>query len=296
MTATLIDGKTIAADLRAQIAQEVQGLRARHALVPAVWRWCWSATIRRASLCALEVRSGRRGRMRSFDHRLKEATSQDELLALVGELNANPDVPRHPDPAARCRPHIDQDVIIQCGRPAQDVDGLHPVNAAISPLACRLWCRATPLGWRHPGQDDPSLAGRRWRRGGRPAPSWSANPWRSFCSTENATVTVAHSKTRDLASVCRRADLLFARVGRAQMVKATGSSRARPVIDVASTASLDRRQEPPASATSPSPRRAKWRRHHAVPAASPDDHRLPVAQHHARGVPHRRRAGAAAGP
>ena len=230
MTATLIDGKTIAADLRAKIAQEVAGLRARHALVPGL------AVVlvgnHPASESYVRSKSDQAGAagMRSFDHRLAEATSQDELLALVGELNAHPDVHgiliQLPLPA-----QIDQDAIINAIDPRKDVDGLHPVNAGYLASNLPALVPCTPLGCVILAKTiHPSLAGMEAVVIGRS--KLVGKPLAQLLLAENATVTVAHSKTRDLASVCRRADLLFAAVGRAQMVKSDWVRPGATVIDV----------------------------------------------------------------
>ena len=166
--------------------------------------------------------------MQSFDHRLPDSVSEAELLALVDKLNADPAVHgilvQLPLPK-----QIDAQKVLDAIDPAKDVDGFHPRQRrpARRP-ACRRWCRARRSAascWRR--RCMPSLAGLDAVVIGRS--NIVGKPVAQLLLAENATVTVAHSKTRDLPAVCRRADLLVAAIGRAGNGRAaTGSSRARP--------------------------------------------------------------------
>jgi len=169
------------------------------------------------------------------DHRLDVATSQDELLALVASLNSDPAVhgilvqlplPDQIDPAA----------VIDAIDPAKDVDGFHVVNTGrlatgqmSGPNAALVPC--TPLGCRMMLEDRlGDLAGLEAVVLGRS--NIVGKPMAALLTQASCTVTVAHSKTRDLPAVCRRADILIAAVGRPQMVRGDWIKPGAAVIDV----------------------------------------------------------------
>jgi methylenetetrahydrofolate dehydrogenase (NADP+)/methenyltetrahydrofolate cyclohydrolase len=230
MTARIIDGKTIAAELRGRVADAVQGLARDHGLVPGLAVVLVgsdpASEIYVASKTKLTVGSG----MRSFDHRLLETTSTAELLALIQKLNADPAVHgilvQLPLPA-----QIDASAIIAAIDPAKDVDGLHPMNAGrllaglpalapCTPLGCVILAKAV-----HPSLEglDAVVIGRSVLVG---------KPLAHLLLAENATVTIAHSKSHDLPALCQRADVVFAAVGRAEMVRKTWIKPGATVIDV----------------------------------------------------------------
>jgi methylenetetrahydrofolate dehydrogenase (NADP+) / methenyltetrahydrofolate cyclohydrolase len=168
--------------------------------------------------------------MRSFDHRLPKETSEAELLALIARLNADPTVHgilvQLPLP-----PQIDPHKIIAAVDPAKDVDGFNPVNvgrlcaglpalAPCTPVGCILLAKTV----------QPSLVGLQAVVIGRS--NIVGKPLVQLLLAENATVTLAHSKTRELAAICRRADLLFAAVGRPEMVRRDWVKPGATVIDV----------------------------------------------------------------
>ena len=230
MTATIIDGKTIAAELRAKVADEVQRLAKAHGMVPGL------AVVLVGANPASEVYVGSKKKMtveagmRSFDHTLPETVSEQELLALIARLNADPAVNgilvQLPLPA-----HIDSQKIIAAIDPGKDVDGFHPMNAGKLATGLPALVPCTPLGCvilakRVHG----SLAGLDAVVLGRS--NIVGKPLAQLLLNENATVTITHSKTRDLPAVCRRADLLFAAIGRPEMVKADFIKRGATVIDV----------------------------------------------------------------
>src|SRR5215218_927791 len=230
MSARIIDGKAIAEALRANVAAEVHRLSQTHGLVPGL------AVVLAGSNPASETYVGSKARataaagMRSFDHRLPESVSQAELLALVGRLNADPAVHgilvQLPLPK-----QIDSQRVIAALDPAKDVDGFHPVNAGALATGLPGLVPCTPLGCiRLANAVHPSLAGLEAVVVGRS--NIVGKPLAQLLLAEDATVTLAHSKTRDLPSVCRRADLLFAAVGRAEMVKADWIKPGATVIDV----------------------------------------------------------------
>jgi methylenetetrahydrofolate dehydrogenase (NADP+)/methenyltetrahydrofolate cyclohydrolase len=230
MTAQLIDGKAIAADLRARVAAEVARLAREHALVPGI------AVVLVGTDAASEVYVLSKGNqvaqagMRSFDHRLPETTSEAELLGLVARLNADASIHgilvQLPLP-----PQIDARKIIEAIDPAKDVDGFHPVNAgrlsiglpALIPCTARA-CVMLAKTVR------PSLAGLDAVVVGRS--NIVGKPLAQLLIGESATVTVAHSQTRDLPAVCRSKDLLFAATGQPEMVKGDWIKPGAVVIDV----------------------------------------------------------------
>ena len=230
MTARIIDGKVIAADLRAKVADEVRRLSSQHGLTPGL------AVVLAGSNPASEtyVRSKAKqtveAGMRSFDHRLPETVSQDELLALVRKLNADPAVHgilvQLPLP-----PQVDAQLVLNTIDPAKDVDGFHPVNAGRLATGLDALTPCTPLGCVLLAKTvHPSLAGLEAVVVGRS--NIVGKPVAQLLLAENATVTVTHSKTRDLPAVCRRADLLIAAIGRPEMVRGDWIKPGATVIDV----------------------------------------------------------------
>jgi methylenetetrahydrofolate dehydrogenase (NADP+)/methenyltetrahydrofolate cyclohydrolase len=230
MSARIIDGKAIAESLRAEVAAEVRRLSKTHGLVPGL------AVVLAGSNPASETYVGSKARataaagMRSFDHRLPESVSEAELLALVGRLNADPAVHgilvQLPLPT-----QIDTQRVIAALDPAKDVDGFHPVNAGALATGLPGLVPCTPLGcMRLAKAVHPSLAGLEAVVVGRS--NIVGKPLAQLLLADDATVTLAHSKTRDLPAVCRRADLLFAAVGRVEMVKGDWIKPGATVIDV----------------------------------------------------------------
>ena len=230
MTARIIDGKAIAAELRAKVASEVRRLRAAHNLEPGLA----VVLVGENPASAVYVRS--KGKqtveagMKSFDHRLPEQVSESELLALVDKLNADPAVHgilvQLPLPK-----QVDSQKVLNAIDPRKDVDGFHPVNAGRLATGLPALTPCTPLGCVmlaktvHASLEglDAVIVGRS---------NIVGKPLIQLLLNENATVTVAHSKTRDLPAVCRRADVLFAAVGRPEMVRGDWVKPGATVIDV----------------------------------------------------------------
>jgi methylenetetrahydrofolate dehydrogenase (NADP+)/methenyltetrahydrofolate cyclohydrolase len=228
MTARIIDGKAIAADLRAKVAAEVRRLAARVqpglAVVLVGNDPASEVYVRTKSKAVVEAG------MRPFDHRLKAETPQTELLALVQKLNADPAVHgilvQLPLPS-----HIAAQDIIAAIDPAKDVDGIHPLNAGRLAAGLPALAPCTPLGCVILAKAvHPSLAGMEAVVVGRS--NLVGKPLAQLLLAENATVTIAHSKTRDLPSLCRRADLLFAAIGRPEMIRSDWIKHGATVIDV----------------------------------------------------------------
>lgn len=230
MTAKIIDGKMIAAELRGKVADAVHRLARDRGIVPGL------AVVLVGDNPASRIYVGNKkkttvaGGMRSFDHTLPEHTSEAELLKLVARLNTDPSVNgilvQMPLPK-----HIDPQKIIAAIDPAKDVDGFHPTNAGRLATGLPALVPCTPLGCIILAKTvQPSLEGLEAAVVGRS--NIVGKPLVQLLLQENATVTVAHSKTRDLAEVCRRADLLFAAIGRAETIRGEWIKPGATVVDV----------------------------------------------------------------
>jgi methylenetetrahydrofolate dehydrogenase (NADP+) / methenyltetrahydrofolate cyclohydrolase len=230
MSARIIDGKAIAAALRAKVAAQVQSLSGRHGLVPGlavvlVGSDAASETyVRSKTKAILEVG------MRSFDHRLPASISEAELMALVQRLNDDASVHailvQLPLP-----PPIDALNVVAALHPDKDVDGFSPANVGRLATGLPGFAPCTPLGCILLAKSvHASLAGLEAVVIGRS--NVVGKPLAQLLLAENATVTIAHSKTRNLAAVCARADLVFAATGRPQIVKRDWIKPGATVIDV----------------------------------------------------------------
>jgi len=230
MTAKIIDGKAIAADLRGKVADAVHRLSRDRGITPGLAVVLVGNNPASQSYVASKIKMTAGSGMRSFDHRLPKETSEAELLALIGRLNADPNVHgilvQLPLPA-----QIDPHKVIAAVDPAKDVDGFNPVNAGrlsaglpalapCTPVACILLAKTV----------QPSLMGLETVVVGRS--NIVGKPLAQLLLAENATVTLAHSKTRELAAVCRRADVLVAAVGRPELVRRDWIKPGATVIDV----------------------------------------------------------------
>jgi methylenetetrahydrofolate dehydrogenase (NADP+) / methenyltetrahydrofolate cyclohydrolase len=168
--------------------------------------------------------------MRSFEHKLASDVSEAELLALVQRLNADPAVDgilvQLPLPK-----HISENKVIETIDPAKDVDGFHPVNAGRLATGQDALVPCTPLGSMMLLKSvQPNLSGLNAVIIGRS--NIVGKPIAQLLLAENCTVTIAHSRTKDLEAVCRRADILVAAVGRPEMVKGDWIKPGAIVIDV----------------------------------------------------------------
>jgi methylenetetrahydrofolate dehydrogenase (NADP+)/methenyltetrahydrofolate cyclohydrolase len=233
MTARIIDGKTIAAELRGRVADAAHRLARDRALQPGL------AVVLVGNNPASEVYVGSKTKatvgsgMRSFDHRLPATVSEADLLTLVGRLNRDPVVHgilvQLPLPA-----HIDSQKILAAIDPAKDVDGFHPVNLGRLAAGLPALAPCTPLGCIILAKTvRPSLEGLDAIIIGRS--NIVGKPLALLMLSENATVTVAHSKTENLPDVCARADLVFAAVGRPEFVRKAWIKPGATVIDVGIT-------------------------------------------------------------
>ena len=230
MPASVIDGKVIAAKLREDVAAEVARLKRDHNLTPGL------AVVLIGNDPASEVYVGSKTKqtlanvIATFDHKLSADTPQVDVLALIDKLNRDPKVHgilvQLPLPKG-----LDAIIIVNAIDPAKDVDGLHPVNAGrlASGLAALTPC--TPLGCILLAKTvHGSLEGMNAIVLGRS--NLVGRPLVQLLLNENATVTIAHSRTRDLPALCRQADLVFAAVGRPEMVKGEWIKPGATVIDV----------------------------------------------------------------
>ncbi len=230
MTADLIDGKAVAAALRETIAGAVAKMKADSDVQPAL------AVVLVGDDPASQVYVRNKGvathkaGMRSIEHRLPAHAAQDDVIALVSDLNADDNVDgilvQLPLPA-----HIDSSMVINEIDPSKDVDGLTEVNAGRLMLGKEGLVPCTPQGSVILAKSvRESLSGLHAVVVGRSI--LVGKPLAMLLLAENCTVTMAHSRTKDLAAVCREADIVCAAVGRARLVKGDWIKEGATVIDV----------------------------------------------------------------
>jgi methylenetetrahydrofolate dehydrogenase (NADP+)/methenyltetrahydrofolate cyclohydrolase len=230
MTARLIDGKAAAAALRARVAVEVAKFRVARGRAPGLA----VVLVGEDPASAVYVRNKGRATieagMESFEHQLSTDTSETELLALVERLNADPKVDgilvQLPLPG-----HIDADKVLTSIDPDKDVDGFHPLNAGRLAIGLDGFVPCTPLGCLKLLRSElGGLGGKEAVVIGRS--NIVGKPMALLLLGDHCTVTIAHSRTRDLPEVVRRADIVVAAVGRPQMVKGDWLKPGATVIDV----------------------------------------------------------------
>jgi len=230
MTARRIDGKAAAQKIRDRVATLAEGFKSSTGRVPGLA----TVLVGEDPASAVYVRSKNRATaeagMVSFAHNLPQAISEDDLLKLVDDLNADERVDgilvQLPLPA-----QIDAARVIETIDPAKDVDGFHPVNAGrlVTGLPSLVPC--TPFGCLHLlKQELGNLSGLDAVVIGRS--NIVGKPMAQLLLGESATVTIAHSRTRDLPVVVRRADIVIAAVGRPEMVRGDWIKPGATVIDV----------------------------------------------------------------
>jgi len=228
--ATLIDGKAFSAALVERVGAAVARLEAAHGVKPGL------AVVIVGEDPASQIYVRNKGEttlragMRSDTHRLAESTRQDELLALIAQLNADAGIHgilvQLPLPA-----HIDATVVLDAISPYKDVDGFHVVNAGRLAVGLPGLVPCTPLGCLMLLKDQlGDLSGLNAVIVGRS--NIVGKPMAQLLLGESCTVTIAHSRTRDLPEVCRRADILVAAVGRPEMIKGDWIKPGATVIDV----------------------------------------------------------------
>lgn len=230
MAARIIDGKAFAAGLRARVADAVARLTADAGLVPGLA----VVLLGEDPASQVYVRSKHRATleagMASFEHRLPATTGETGLLALIAQLNADPKVHgilvQLPLPA-----HLSEAAVIAAIDPAKDVDGFHISNAGLLATGQKALVPCTPLGCLMLLRDTlGSLSGLEAVVVGRS--NIVGKPMAQLLLGESCTVTVAHSRTRDLPAVCRRADILVAAVGRPEMITGDWIKPGAAVVDV----------------------------------------------------------------
>jgi methylenetetrahydrofolate dehydrogenase (NADP+)/methenyltetrahydrofolate cyclohydrolase len=230
MSAKIIDGKTIAADLRAAVKAETHRLTSEHGMVPGLAVVLVGDNAASKSYVASKSRALVEVGMRPFDYHWPADTTEAELIALVEKLNADPAVQgilvQLPLP-----PQINPSRIIASITPDKDVDGFHPINAGrlmtglpalvpCTPIACIKLIKTVHhslLGL------DVLMVGRSHIVG---------NPLSQILLNENATVTVAHTHTRHLPELCRRAEVLCVAIGCAEFIRGDWIKPGATVIDV----------------------------------------------------------------
>src|SRR5262245_11801411 len=231
MTAKIIDGKAYAEGLRARIAKAVTELEAKHALKPGLAVVLVGEDPASKVYVANKAKQTVEVGMNSWEHRLDASTSENELLALVDQLNNDPAVHgilvQLPLPK-----QIDSTKVLNAINPAKDVDGFHVVNAGKLSTGQDSLVPCTPVGSVMLAKDalGGKLEGLEAVVVGRS--NIVGKPVAQLLLAENCTVTIAHSKTKDLPAVVRRADLVIAAVGRPEMVKGDWIKPGACVIDV----------------------------------------------------------------
>jgi len=230
MTATIIDGKAYAEALRGRIAGHVARLKAEHGITPGLAVVIVGEDPASQVYVASKAKQTAEIGMASFKYELPATTSQAELLALVAELNARTDVHgilvQMPVP-----PHIDANAVIAAIDPAKDVDCFTPENVgrlvigqpgpvSCTPLGCLMLLRDTlgPLAGLH-----AVIVGRS---------NLVGKPMAQLLLRDSCTVTMAHSRTKDLPSILAQADIVVAAIGRPQMLKGEWLKPGAAVIDV----------------------------------------------------------------
>ena len=228
--ARLIDGRAAAAALNARVAAEVRALAECHGLVPGLAVVLVGDDPASTIYVGNKIRRTREAGMRSLDYRLPADASERDVLATVERLNADPDVHailvQLPLPVP-----LDATRVMAAISPAKDADGLHPLNAGLLVAGRAALVPCTPRGCVMLAKSaTPSLRGLAAVVVGRSA--IVGKPLAQLLLAEDVTVTVAHSQTPDLPAVCRRADLLFAAVGRPEMVRGDWIKPGATVIDI----------------------------------------------------------------
>lgn len=230
MTATRIDGKAVAADLRAEIAVKVKAFEQRVGRLPGL------TVVLVGDDPASEVYVRNKGiqtreaGMISNEIKLSGTSSQQELLGIVAALNADPNIDgilvQMPLPK-----QIDTQAIIEAIDPAKDVDGLHPANAGKLNQGIDALTPCTPLGCMILlERAGVQIAGANAVVIGRSI--LVGRPVAALLLAANATVTIAHSRTKDLSAVCRQADIVIAAVGKPELVRGDWIKPGAAVIDV----------------------------------------------------------------
>jgi methylenetetrahydrofolate dehydrogenase (NADP+)/methenyltetrahydrofolate cyclohydrolase len=232
MMAEIIDGKAFASGLRGMVAQQTSQLKTRHGLVPGLTVVIVGEDPASQIYVRNKAKVANEMGFLSDTITLAGETTQDQLLNVIAGLNADPAV--HAILVQLPLPdHIDEGTVIMAIDPNKDVDGLHPINAGRLSSGQNALVPCTPLGCSmlladHFGQD--GMRGKRAVMVGRS--NLVGKPMAQLLLAEHCTVTIAHSRTQDLPSLCREADILIAAVGRAEMLGGDCIKPGAVVIDV----------------------------------------------------------------
>lgn len=233
MAATVIDGKAFAANVRGQVGEHVTRLKTDNGITPGLAVVLVGADPASEVYVAAKHKQTVEVGMNSFEHRLPADVSEEVLFGLIDKLNADDSVHgilcQFPVPD-----HLDERAVVARINPSKDVDGLSVVNAGLLASGETGLVSCTPLGClmllRH---QIGNMSGKNAVVIGRS--NLFGKPMAQLLLQENCTVTIAHSRTNNLAEVCARADILVAAVGRAEMVQADWVKPGAVVIDVGIT-------------------------------------------------------------
>jgi len=230
MPATIIDGKQVQASIREELAKKVQELKAKHGLTPGIGVILVGEDPASQSYVKSKEKTANELGYYSKTIRVPVETTEAEVLKLVGEFNKDPQIHgilvQLPLP-----PHINENAIIFAIDPKKDVDGFHPVNIGKLHMGEECFVPCTPAGvmelLKRTGVE---LKGKNAVVVGRS--NLVGKPVSMLLLAQHATVTICHSRTKDLAAECRRADVLVAAVGKAKMITADMIKPGAVVIDV----------------------------------------------------------------
>ncbi len=230
MTASIIDGKAIAADLRQTVAKVAATFRESTGRSPGLAVVLVGEHPPSAAYVRSKVKATVEAGMESFEHRIPAETSQDNLIELIDRLNADDNVDgilvQLPLPK-----HVDEQAVLTRVDPAKDVDGFHPVNVGRLSIGLDALVPCTPLGClillqRTLGElsgKDAVVVGRS---------NIVGKPMAQLLLQANCTVTIAHSRTKDLPEAVRRSDIVVAAVGRPELIRGSWLKPGATVIDV----------------------------------------------------------------
>ena len=230
MAAKVIDGKEFAASVRAQVAEQVSKLKDEHNIIPGLAvvlvgeDAASQVYVRNKHASTLEVG------MNSYEHRLSADTTESDLLKLINDLNNDPKVNgilcQLPLPK-----HLDEELVINSIIPEKDVDGFHISNVGMLSTGQKSMVPCTPLGCLMMLRDHHgSLSGLNAVVVGRS--NIVGKPMANLLLRYSCTVTIAHSRTKNIEAVCRTADIVIAAVGRPEMITGDWIADGATVIDV----------------------------------------------------------------
>lgn len=230
MSAKIIDGKAFATKVRVQVAEEISKLKSQHNITPGL------AVVLVGEDPASEIYVRNKGKqtievgMNSYEHKLPADTKETDLLALIDQLNNDPKV--HGILCQLPLPdHLNEDLIINSISPAKDVDGFHISNVGLLGTGQKSMVPCTPLGCLMMLRDHHgSLSGLNAVVVGRS--NIVGKPMANLLLRDSCTVTIAHSRTKNIEDICRAADIVVAAVGRPEMITGDWIGKGATVIDV----------------------------------------------------------------